>query len=111
MMNGTLLDGLASASSTIPNGDSSSSTNVFLSLACSLAVAAISMRPSASRLPQREREATQSSAVTGWPSWKRSPSRKVKDHFILSRLTVYLSTICGLGWRFASFAKRVSYTM
>ncbi len=108
MMNGTLLDGLASASSTMPNGDLSSSTNVFLSLAASLAVAAISMRPSASRLPQRIREATQSSAVTGWPSWKRRPSRSVNVHFILSRLAVYLSTICGFGCRLASLAKSVS---
>ncbi len=93
MMNGTLLDGLASASSTIPNGDFSSSTKVFRSVAWSLPVAASSIRPSASRLPQRRSDATQSSAVTGWPSWNWRPSRSVNDHFIRSRLTVYLSTI------------------
>jgi len=111
MMNGTLLDGLARASSTMPNGDFSSSTKVFASVAWSLPVAASSIRPSASRLPQRSSEATQSSAVTGAPSWNWRPLRSVNDHFIRSRLTVDLSTICGRGCRVTSLANSVSYTM
>jgi hypothetical protein len=88
MMNGTLLDGLPSASSTMPNGSFSSSTKLFLSVACSLPVAASISLPSGSFLPQRSSEATQSSAVTGAPSWKRRPSRRVNAYFMASRLTV-----------------------
>ena len=65
MMNGTLLDGLPSASSTRPNGCFNSSTNVFRSVAASFPVAASMSLPSGSFLPQRWSEATQSSAVTG----------------------------------------------
>ena len=111
MMNGTLLEGLPSASRTRPNGSFSSSTKLFLSVACSLPVAANMSLPSGSFLPQRISEATQSSEVTGGPSWKRRPSRSVKLYFMASRLTVYLSTICGLIWRLASVAKSVSHTM
>jgi hypothetical protein len=46
--------------------------------------------------------------VTGWPSWNLSPSRSVNDHFIWSRLTLYLATICGLITRLASLANSVS---
>ncbi len=108
MMNGTLLDGLPRASSTAPKGSLSSSVNVFLSDAASLPVAAVSSLPSESFCPQRWIDTTQSSAVTGWPSWNLSPSRSVNDHFMWSRLTVYLSTICGLIWRLASLANSVS---
>src|SRR5207245_6607262 len=59
MMNGTLLDGLPSASSTGPNGSFRSSVNVFLSDAASLPVAASSSLPSESFCPQRCRDTTQ----------------------------------------------------
>ena len=85
--------------------------NVFLSTGVILLSAAIINRPTASLAPQRLIEATQSSAVTGWPSWNFSPSRSVKDHFIESFDTVYLSTICGLIFRSASSANNVSKIM
>jgi hypothetical protein len=111
MMNGTLLDGLPSASSTRPNGSFRSSAKLFRSVAFSVPVAASMSLPSESFLPHRSSEATQSSGVTGVPSWKRSPSRRVNVYFSASRLTVYVSTICGLIWRFASVANSVSQTM
>jgi hypothetical protein len=56
-------------------------------------------------------DVTQSSAVTGWPSWNFRPSRRVNEYFIASRLTVHLSTICGRSFRSASSAKSVSKIM
>ena len=70
-------------------------------------MAAISSLPRESFWPQRCSDTTQSSAVTGWPSWNLRPSRSVNDHFMWSRLTLYLSTICGL-MRLASLANSVS---
>src|SRR2546427_5368519 len=74
-MNGTTAEGLARASRTRPKGLPSSRTKLFLSVACKRSVAAIKNCPSGSRWLQRRREATQSSAVTGWPSWNLRPSR------------------------------------
>ena len=108
MMNGTLLDGLPSASSTAPNGSFRSSVNVFLSDAASLPVAASSSLPSESFWPHRCSDATQSSAVTGWPSWNLSPSRSVNDHFMWSRLTRVLVHHLRLDRRLASLANSVS---
>ena len=71
----------------------------------------MSRRPTASRAPQRRSEATQSSAVTGWPSWNLRPSRKVNEYFMWSRLAVHLSTIWGWSLRSPSSAKRVSKIM
>jgi hypothetical protein len=111
MMNDGLAEGLPSASRTRPNGVSRSSVNVFLSTGAILLSAAIMRRPTASFAPQRLMDATQSSAVTGWPSWNLSPSRSVNDHFIESFDIVYLSTICGLIFRSASSANSVSKIM
>ena len=112
MMKDGLAEGLPSASSTRPNGVSRSMVNVFASTGAILLTAAIISRPSAeSRAPQRLSEATQSSAVTAAPSWNFSPSRKVKEYFIASFETVYLSTICGLILKFASRPKSVSKIM
>src|SRR6266404_5211504 len=79
-MKGTTADGLARASSTRPKGLPSSSTKVRLSVACNRSVAATKNWPSGSRWLQRLRDTTQSSAVTGWPSWNFRPSRSVKLH-------------------------------
>ena len=111
MMNDGLADGLPSASSTRPKGLSSSMTKVFLSTGAILAVAAIRRRPTASLAPQRLSDATQSSAVTGWPSWNLSPSRSVNEYFMWSLLSLYLSTICGWSLRLPSSAKSVSKIM
>ena len=111
MMKDGLADGLPSASSTRPNGVSSSITNVFLSVDAILDSEAIRSRPIASLAPQRLIDATQSSAVTGWPSWNLRPSRSVNEYFIASLLTVYLSTICGWSLRLPSSANRVSKIM
>jgi hypothetical protein len=111
MMNDGLADGLPRASSTRPNGCSSSMTNVFASTGAILPMAAIMSRPTASLAPQRRSEATQSSAVTAVPSWNFRPSRSVKEYFMESRLTVHLSTICGLSWRLPSKANSVSKIM
>ena len=111
MMNAGLADGLPMASSTRPNGVSSSMTKVLRSTGAIFDSEAISSRPSASLAPQRLSEATQSSAVTGAPSWNLSPSRSVNEYFIESLLTVCLSTICGCSFRFSSSAKSVSKIM
>ena len=68
-------------------------------------------RPTASLAPHRLSEATQSSEVTGAPSWNLSPSRSVNGTSSHRLLTVYLSTICGWSFRFASSANRVSKIM
>ena len=60
MMNDGLAEGLPSASSTRPNGVSSSITNVFLSVGAIFDSEAIISRPTASLAPQRLSEATQS---------------------------------------------------
>ena len=112
MMNDGLAEGLPSASSTRPNGVSRSMVNVFASTGAILLTAAIISRPSAeSRAPQRLSEATQSSAVTGVPSWNLSPSRRVNEYFMASLLTVYLSTICGCSLTCSSSANRASKIM
>ena len=53
------------------------STKVFASVGSSEAVIAKIRRPSALRVPQRRSDATQSAAVTGWPSCHFRPSRSV----------------------------------
>ena len=78
IMNGTLESGLPSAGSTSPVGSLSLSSNVVASSAVRPSTKVISFWPMASRAAQRLIEATQSSAVTGWPSCQRRPSRKVK---------------------------------
>ncbi len=108
MMNGTLDDGLPSASRTRPNGCESSSVNVFLSTGASFAVWAASSRPSGSRFDQRLSDSTASSAVTAAPSWNLRPSRSANDHFRPLFVDAYLSTICGLMARCSSVPKRVS---
>jgi len=77
-MNGTLLDGLPSASRISGNGDLSAIVKVFSSTARISPTASISFCPSVSRLPQRSSEATQSAARTGAPSCHFSPSRNMK---------------------------------
>ena len=111
MMNNGLAEGLPSASSTRPKGVSRSIVNVFLSTGTILFSDAVISRPTWSRPPQRLIDATQSSAVTGVPSWNFSPSRSVNEYFIASFDTVYLSTICGLIFRSASSARSVSKIM
>ena len=69
---------------------------------------AMSCWPSASRTPQRLSEATQSSAVTGWPSCHSRPSRRVKVQVSLSAEVSYLSTICGRMFSCSSLANSVS---
>ena len=78
MMNGTSEEGLPSDSSTRPYGSLSVKVKVLASTAFSSLVKDISFCPIASFGAQRLSDATQSSAVTGWPSWNKSPSRKVK---------------------------------
>ena len=83
MMNGTLLDGLPSASSTMPNGSFSSSTKRLLVGRLQLAGGGEhELARAGPSCPSGCSEATQSSAVTGWPSWKRRPSRSVKLYFM-----------------------------
>src|SRR2546430_15009596 len=108
MMKDGLADGLPSASSTRPNGVSSSITNVFLSVDAILDSEAIRSRPIASLAPQRLIDATQSSAVTGWSSWNLRPSRSGDGYFIASLLPVHLATICGWWLWLAREANRVA---
>ena len=83
-------------------------TNVLASVGFSSATKLMSFWPMPSRAPQRLRDATQSSAVTGWPSCHSRPSRKLKVHVSLSALTLHLSTISGCTWSFSSRANSVS---
>ena len=53
--------------------------------------------PKVSRIAQRRMEATASSARTGSPSWKSSPSRSVIVQVRPSALTSWPRTICGRG--------------
>jgi len=108
IMNGTFDDGLPSDSSTRPYGSFSFMVNVLSFCAFSSTTKSISFWPIGSRAPQRLKEATQSSAVTGLPSCHSSPSRKVKVHSVLSADTSCLSTICGLTALFSSVANNVS---
>ena len=103
-----LAEALPSDSRTRPKGVSSSRTKVFLSTDASLPSDFAMSCPTASRAANRLMESTQSSAVTGWPSCHLSPSRRMKDHFRLSALVVYLSTICGCMRMLASGAKSMS---
>ncbi len=108
IMKGTLEDGLPSPSSTRPVGDLSFMTNVLGSLTSMPSTKVISFWPVESLAAQRLMEATQSSAVTGWPSCHSSPSRSVKVWVSLSSDTSYLPTICGLISPFSSVANSVS---
>ena len=76
--------GLPSESSTRPYGSFSTIWKVLASTALNSFTKSMSLRPIASRAPQRLIEAMQSSEVTGVPSCHSSPSRKVKVHTVLS---------------------------
>jgi len=76
-MNGTLELGLPSAGSRSPVGSLSLISIVRASLASTATTKVMSFWPTASRAAQRLIEATQSSAVTGWPSCHFKPSRSV----------------------------------
>ena len=52
-----------------------------------------------------------SAVVTGWPSWKRKPSRSVKVQASPSGDVDQLFTICGLGCSALSHANSVSYSI
>ena len=73
IMKGTLEDGLPSPSSTRPVGDLSFMTKVLASLTSRPSTKVISFWPVESFAAQRLIEATQSSAVTGWPSCQKQP--------------------------------------
>jgi hypothetical protein len=73
-----------------------------------LATNVISFWPVASLAAQRLMEATQSSAVTGWPSCHSKASRSVNVWVSWSAETSYLSTICGLISPFSSVVNSVS---
>ena len=75
-MNGTGLDGVPSASSSIGNGVLRRKRNVLSSSASSLSVAAINALPKPFLRAQRSMLATQSLARTGVRSWKSRPSRR-----------------------------------
>jgi hypothetical protein len=78
IMKGTAEDGLPRPESTSPVGSFSLIVKVFGSLAVMDSTKLMSFWPSASLAPQRLIEAMQSSAVTGWPSCQRRPSRSAK---------------------------------
>ena len=78
MMNGTLLSGLASASSSSGNGFFRTIEKLLSSIFRYSATAEATVWPSASRLLQRSSEAMQSALLTGWPSSNLRPARKVK---------------------------------
>ena len=78
IMNGTLELGLPSAGSRSPVGSLSLISIVLASVAATAATKVMSFWPTTSRAAQRLIEATQSSAVTGWPSCHLRPSRRVK---------------------------------
>ena len=111
MTTGGKPDGLASASSTMPNGCFSVSLNVFASITAHSAPAARMAPPKVSRDAQRWIDATASAGVTGLPSENFRPGRSVKVHCNWSFDVVYLSTICGWGRPLASCANSVSYTI
>jgi hypothetical protein len=77
--NSALAVGRASASVTSAKGRLSLMVKVRSPVASMLAVAAASARPTTSRCAQRFTLATASAARTGVPSWKASPSRRVKE--------------------------------
>ena len=108
IMKGTFEEGLPSPSRTRPVGSFSLMTNVLASTTSMPATNVISFWPVASLAAQRLMEATQSSAVTGWPSCQSRPSRSVKVWVSWSADTSYLSTICGLISPFSSVANSVS---
>ena len=108
MMNGTLEEGLPSASSMMPQASRRKMRKVSGAGESMRSTKVISFWPIASRLPQRSIEAITSSPVTGLPSWNSRPGRSVKVHRRLSGLTVHVSTICGLTWFFSSVPNRVS---
>src|SRR5262249_11973799 len=77
IMNGTLDEGLANASSVRANGFFSFRVNVVSFTAVQASVRSASFWPSASRFDQRSTEAMQSADRTGWPSCHFRPARKV----------------------------------
>ena len=84
MIGSTLATGLLKASSMRPNGSVSTISNVFASTTRYSFSTLVMSWPVPSRTAQRLIEATQSSAVTGAPSWKARPSRSVKRQVSLS---------------------------
>ena len=78
IMKGTLALGLPRAGSRSPVGSFSLISKVRASLASTAATKVMTFWPKVSRAAQRLIEATQSSAVTGWPSCHLRPSRRVK---------------------------------
>ena len=110
IMNGVLELILPIESSTRPYFSFSVMVKVLPSTTSMLETKSISFWPMPSRFDQRLIDSTQSSAVTLAPVCHFRPSRSVKVHFRPSSLTLYLSTICGLGVRLESCANSVSYT-
>src|SRR5262249_1368992 len=92
IMNGTFELGLPGAGSTSPVGSLRTILNVLgLTTGMSFTNEYI-FWPSESFAAHRLIDATQSSAVTGFPSCQRRPSRSVIVYVSLSALTSYLST-------------------
>ena len=110
-MKGMMAPGLPIASITWLKGSRSSSTKLRASTTRKPLAMAIMRLPSPSRLPQRFSEATQSSAVTGWPSCHSSPGRRVKVQVSRSSLTCQPSSICGRYSPALSIAISVSKTL
>ena len=108
IMNGTLDDGLPSASITRPNGCFSVSVKVRSLTTSSEASSRITSVPDTSFAPQRLIDATQSAAVTGAPSCHFRPWRSVNVYVFLSGESVYVSIICGLTWPLESTENSVS---
>ncbi len=94
--------GCASATGTSANGFFSRMRMTRSDGADTSSVRLIIALPNASRWPQRRMHATQSRASTFSPSWKRRPSRSVSSQVRPSFSTLWPSTICGCGWKFAS---------
>ena len=105
MTNRALESGLASASSTRPNGSRSAKVKVRSSTASSLAPAENRALPTTSRSFQRRIEATASAARTGLPSWNFRPLRRRNIQALRLSETCQLSTICGCGLPRESSAK------
>ncbi|MBA7716154.1 hypothetical protein ES703_125219 [subsurface metagenome] len=108
MMNGARPLCLASVSRSAPYFSFRTIWNVRSSTTRYSAMNSVSFCPMASRAAQRLSEAMQSSAATGFPSWKFSPSRSLMVAVRPSSLMTSDSAICGCGCSFASSANSVS---
>ena len=96
------LDGLASDWISFGNGFDSTNCSRLSSSAFSSATTGSSFWPFEFRFIQRRSETTQSSARTGSPSWKRSPSRSVMVIRLPSFSMTCPADICGRGLNSAS---------